>query len=281
MNIDNPKLTAFALDELDESEKSAIALEVAASPEAQRVVDETREMARLLKNEFAAELKEKAKPRLSLSDIRDDSWFWAIARPLAVAAVLTVFALLGALVIGTYSRKESSRVATDYVVQAEQDLPKGPVNLPSLENIPNPVPANFIQRIDRVVIGEISNGPHGENEELRTIETIKDAYRVARLKQDLGAQVVSKKSSNSMVDRCYGLVFLDPNGRIVASARFCRSANSEFVLQPVKNAYEQGGRYFIGGTATLPGEWRSEIDYTQYVIQIPDWIEAIGYAPGA
>src|SRR6266487_3438937 len=35
MNIDDPKLTAYALDELDEAERVAITHEVAASPEAQ------------------------------------------------------------------------------------------------------------------------------------------------------------------------------------------------------------------------------------------------------
>ena len=54
MNIDDPKLTAFALDELEEPEKSTIARAVAESPEAQRVVEETRELSRALKNEFAA-----------------------------------------------------------------------------------------------------------------------------------------------------------------------------------------------------------------------------------
>ena len=103
MNIDDPKLTAFALDELDEPEKSVIAREVAQSPEAQRVIDETRELAGVLKNEFAAELNEKEKPPLSLSDIHDDPWFWSIARPLGIAATIAIAALIAALVIGRYT----------------------------------------------------------------------------------------------------------------------------------------------------------------------------------
>src|SRR2546430_16746324 len=109
MNIDDPKLTAFALDELDEPERSTIARAVAESPEAQRMVDETRELAHALKNEFTAELNEKAKPLRSLGDIRDDPWFWSIGRPLAVAAVVAIFAVLSALLIGTYSRRDSSQ----------------------------------------------------------------------------------------------------------------------------------------------------------------------------
>ena len=62
MNLDDPKLTAYALDELDEPERSTIARAVAESPEAQQFVNETREMAGLLKSEFAADL-EKARGR--------------------------------------------------------------------------------------------------------------------------------------------------------------------------------------------------------------------------
>ena len=57
MSIDDPKLTAFALGELDEAEKSRIAGAVTDSPEAQRFVDEIRELTGALKNEFTGELK--------------------------------------------------------------------------------------------------------------------------------------------------------------------------------------------------------------------------------
>jgi Ca-activated chloride channel homolog len=102
MNLDDPKLTAFALDELDEPEKSAIARAVAASPEAQRFVEETREIAHSLKSEYAAELeneKPAAPTPLTLTDIHDDPWFWSIARPLAIAALLAVCALVAGLAV--------------------------------------------------------------------------------------------------------------------------------------------------------------------------------------
>jgi Ca-activated chloride channel family protein len=102
MNIDDPKLTAYALDELDEAERAAIAHEVAASPQAQREVQETQTIARLLRKEFAAELSKEAPLRANLSDIRDDPWFWSIARPLAIAAVIAVFAVIGLAIFGSY-----------------------------------------------------------------------------------------------------------------------------------------------------------------------------------
>jgi Ca-activated chloride channel family protein len=101
MNIDDPKLTAYALDELDEPEKSTMARAVAESPEAQQFVSETREMAGLLKSEFAADLQQAHVPS-NLIDIHDDPWFWGIARPLSIAAALAVFAVIGALALGTY-----------------------------------------------------------------------------------------------------------------------------------------------------------------------------------
>jgi Ca-activated chloride channel homolog len=137
MNIDDPKLTAFALDELDEPEKSAIAREIAESPEAQHAVDETREMAQLLKNEFAAELnlgatalsdsrngsiqaarydKRRTEERRSLSDIRDDPWFWGVGRPLAIAAVLAIFALIAGVTIVSLKNRDGVPYAERVVV---------------------------------------------------------------------------------------------------------------------------------------------------------------------
>jgi Ca-activated chloride channel family protein len=129
MNLDDPKLTAYALGELDEPERSAIAHAVAESAEAQRLVDEIRELAGALKTEFATEL-EREMPALagsrkggcerahsvggsrSVIDIRDDPWFWAIARPLAIAALVAVLALVAGVAVFSL-RHENIRFAQD------------------------------------------------------------------------------------------------------------------------------------------------------------------------
>ena len=59
MNLNDPKLTAYALEELDEIERQAVAREVNASPEAQCQIQETQAMARLLRAGFAAELEHR------------------------------------------------------------------------------------------------------------------------------------------------------------------------------------------------------------------------------
>ena len=86
MNLDDPKLTAYALDELEEPEKSAVAHAVGDSPEAQRVVVETRQLARTLRSQYKLELNEEwIAPRRFIA-VTDDS-FWSKAGPLAIAAV--------------------------------------------------------------------------------------------------------------------------------------------------------------------------------------------------
>jgi Ca-activated chloride channel family protein len=126
MNLDNPKLTAYALGELDEPERSTIARAVAESAETQRLVDEIRELASALKSEFAAELQKEIPPLAgsrkdafqgahgvggsSLIDIRDDPWFWLIARPLAIAAVLALLAVVSGVAVFSL-RHENGRVA--------------------------------------------------------------------------------------------------------------------------------------------------------------------------
>ena len=123
MNIDDPKLTAYALDELDEAERAAILEEVAASPEVRREVQETQTMARLLRREFAAEAEQlrlrentdatKAPLSANLSDIRDDPWFWTRARPLAIAAVFAVFAVIGLAIFGSNKLREKEIAQAD------------------------------------------------------------------------------------------------------------------------------------------------------------------------
>src|SRR5437667_6467619 len=127
MNIDDPKLTAFALDELDEPEKSRIARAVTESPEAQRLVNETRELSAALKNEFASELKGEKAPA-NVIDFRDDPWFWSIGRPLALAAVLALLALISSVAVFSF-RRESVRFAQAEAIR----LPSVQPTLPDVE----------------------------------------------------------------------------------------------------------------------------------------------------
>ena len=56
MNMDNPKLTACALGELEEAERSIVARAIADSPEAQRMVDDIEKLARTFRSQYGMEL---------------------------------------------------------------------------------------------------------------------------------------------------------------------------------------------------------------------------------
>jgi hypothetical protein len=103
MNIDDPKLTAYALDELDEPERSAIARATADFPEVQRFVAETQELAHALQSQFRLELQRKLVAPEKLTPVQGDA-FWSQAGPLAIAALIAVAAVVGAVM---FSGKES------------------------------------------------------------------------------------------------------------------------------------------------------------------------------
>src|SRR5690349_10688884 len=100
MNVDDPKLTAFALEELEESERSALSRAVANSPELQRFVTETREIARALQSQYRLELERGLVASVNLTTIRGDG-FWSKARPLAIAALIAILAVVGAVMFST------------------------------------------------------------------------------------------------------------------------------------------------------------------------------------
>jgi len=103
MNVDDPKLTAYALDELDEPERSAIARATADSPEVQRFVAETQELARALRSQYRLELQRGLVAPRKLTAIQGDA-FWSKAGPLAIAALIAVLAVIGAVMFSNESR---------------------------------------------------------------------------------------------------------------------------------------------------------------------------------
>jgi Ca-activated chloride channel family protein len=99
MNIDDPKLTAYALDELAVEEKADLEAAIAESPEAERFIAETRELGQMLEAEYQVQRESETVRPSNLIDIRGDRWFWAIARPLAIAALLAVAALIAGVAV--------------------------------------------------------------------------------------------------------------------------------------------------------------------------------------
>jgi Uncharacterized protein YfbK, C-terminal/von Willebrand factor len=100
MNFDDPKLTAYALDELDEAERSTIARVTAESPEARRVVADTQKLARILRSEYGLELERETIARKKVAAVNEEA-FWSKAGPLAIAALLAVLAVIGAVALSS------------------------------------------------------------------------------------------------------------------------------------------------------------------------------------
>ena len=107
MNVDDPKLTAYALGELDEPERSAIAGATADSPEVQRFVAETQEFARTLRSQYRFELERGLVAPGKLTAIQGDA-FWSKTGPLAIAALIAVLAVVGAVMFSNYESRFSS-----------------------------------------------------------------------------------------------------------------------------------------------------------------------------
>src|SRR5262249_7464059 len=100
MNVDDPKLTAFALDELDEPERSAITRAIADSREVQRFVAETQEFAVALRSEYRLALERELVAPRKLTAIQGDG-FWSKTGPLTIAAIIAVLAVVGAVMFSS------------------------------------------------------------------------------------------------------------------------------------------------------------------------------------
>ncbi|HEX4667403.1 MAG TPA: von Willebrand factor type A domain-containing protein [Chthoniobacterales bacterium] len=104
MNLDDPKLTAYALDELSGAEKAEMESAVATSPEAQEFVRELRLLSGNLRAEYAAEREAHPVAHGNIVPLEQKDGPWSISRRLALAAGIALCACLGALAIGTLHR---------------------------------------------------------------------------------------------------------------------------------------------------------------------------------
>ena len=271
MNVDDPRLTAYALGELPAEEKTEIEKLIADSPEAQRVVDETQDLAAILRAEYKTGAAEEIPKVANLIDIRGDRWFWQIARPVSIAASLALLGLVIALLFSTYRLPRVATKArnTSIEIEAEGIAPSASdAGLPPTNTIPNPLPMTSIRQVQRVVIGELVDPQPGG--EMRTVEIISDAYRLEKLRERLSTPTLSRMIKAVVASRIYQLQFLDNRGNIVARANFFATSNGDFVLQLLRPPAK----------STTAGEWEPYLDYSGYAIRFGDWQECIGYSPG-
>ena len=142
INLDDPKLTAFALDELSGAEKAEMETAVAASAEAQEFVRELRLLSGNLSAEYDAEREAHPVLHSNIVSLEEEDAPWSISRRLALAAAIALCACLGALAIGTVKRgsfatwREGPRLAGGPTVRETEELGRTVV-----EGIESPVPA--------------------------------------------------------------------------------------------------------------------------------------------
>lgn len=123
INLDDPKLTAFALGELSGEEQAAMEKAVASSPEAQEFVAETQQLSRLLKSEYAAE---RTVPERSANIIRieEQRRLWISTQWGSFAAALAIFAVLGVFAVSMIQRERGT------IAMRDPGSHGGKVNLP-------------------------------------------------------------------------------------------------------------------------------------------------------
>ncbi len=103
-NLDDPKLTAYALDELTGAEKEEMETAIAVSPDAQEFVRELRLLAGNLRAEYAAERELHPIAHENIVPLAEKDEPWSLSRRLALAAGIALCACLGAVAIGTLKR---------------------------------------------------------------------------------------------------------------------------------------------------------------------------------
>ncbi|HKP92310.1 MAG TPA: von Willebrand factor type A domain-containing protein [Chthoniobacterales bacterium] len=135
MNLDDPKLTAYALDELSGAEKAEMESAVAASPEAQEFVREVRLLSGNLRAEYAAEREAPPLAQSMLVPLEQKDDPGSFSRRLALAAGIAVCACLGALAIGTLHRS----------VVVDQQMAESPAGGPKVAS--NDVPQRPLEAI--------------------------------------------------------------------------------------------------------------------------------------
>ncbi|MGI8955467.1 MAG: YfbK domain-containing protein [Chthoniobacterales bacterium] len=132
INLDDPKLTAYALDELSGAEKTEIERALAASPAAQEFVRELRLLSGNLRAEYDAERESPPAAQTNIVPLLQEDAPWSMSRRLALAATIALCALLGAVAIGTVKRGgfSSREEVASYAAAPGPNLPSGVAESP-------------------------------------------------------------------------------------------------------------------------------------------------------
>lgn len=104
IHLDDPKLTAYALDELAGAENEQMESALAASPAAQEFVREMRLLSGNLRAEYEVEREARPVVHTNIVPLAQEDDPWSMLRRLALAAAIALLAVLGAVAVGTVKR---------------------------------------------------------------------------------------------------------------------------------------------------------------------------------
>ena len=173
INLDDPNLTAFALGELPPTEHAKMAEAVAASPEAQSFVSETQQLSRMLRAEYEADrVEQPADPAMAgrrpyqrsanIIRMEEERRSWSRYQWGSLAAVLAIFALLGALAISTLQRESA------FVVQPRKERASLPMPNSETTLEPEPGPSADVYVAQQPVEPQATTAPSTTHEFLET-----------------------------------------------------------------------------------------------------------------
>jgi Ca-activated chloride channel family protein len=215
INPDDPKLTAYALGELDQAEHAAIGAELEKSFACQRAVEEIRETAALLKKKLAAEelpglafaQQRKIENQLKESVGRPAISFWRILFYGGVSAAAACFIL--AMFVPTLSKSKSKtqqlalNSSADFPAKPQPPAPEkaAPVEM-AVQSAPVAPPVQPAQ----VVVLPVATPPPVEQSKLG-----KDADGLHVNNQTAASSPVEAKSDTSLTALNAGTPVLSPS----------------------------------------------------------------------
>ncbi|MEY2562171.1 MAG: Ca-activated chloride channel [Verrucomicrobiota bacterium] len=150
INLDDPNLTAFALDELSGAERTAMAQVVASSPEAQAFVAETQQLARLLKSEYVADRQLPPERTSHVAVMAEQRRRWSWNQWGSLAAALAIFAVLSVVAVGTIRRELGRTVSQPSAKERkaagkdEGNIVEAIISEPTVEPLAAPSPRDLL-----------------------------------------------------------------------------------------------------------------------------------------
>ena len=286
---DDPKLTAYALGELDKSERAAIEAELEKSFALQRAVEEIRETAALLEKKLATEelpelafaQQRKIENRLKESTGRLKMSFWRILFYGGVSAAAACF-IFAMFLPGLSKSKQKTQNLALYSTTSSPTKPKEPVNetkVPVVVTAKNTPVVPQVQPAPAAVMSAPTPPPADQS------KFEKDANGLYVDKQTAGSSTIEKKIDTTWTTVNAGTFAFSPSvnqpgaGAITVNAATPPQSSAESLALNGANVYNGSARSGGGGYGGGGGRANGTIGYG-LAFDSPGYISANERLPG-